>query len=324
MATHTLGIVSDIHYAGASEQARGDAYEYVGVANPVLRLLLRAYRGLIWMRHPLRQGHLLEQFLVHPEPLDVVVANGDYSCDSAFIGVSDGAALESARECLGRLRARFGDRVHALMGDHELGKFSFVGGRGGLRLESYHRAVEELGVRPFWRMEMGRYTLVGVASSLLALPLARAEILPQEAGEWDRLRGEHLLEIDRAVGSIGPGQRVLLFCHDPSALPFLWRETRVRNLLPQVEQTVVGHLHSPWILRLSGWLRGMPVLRGVGHTARRLSEALREARVWEPFRVRLCPSLAGIELLKDGGYYTVELDADGRRAARFALHRVRR
>jgi hypothetical protein len=40
--------------------------------------------------------------------------------------------------------------------------------------------------------------------------------------------------------------------------------------------------------------------------------------------VRLCPSLAGIELLKDGGYYTVELDEAAQRPAQFEFHRLKR
>jgi hypothetical protein len=55
-----------------------------------------------------------------------------------------------------------------------------------------------------------------------------------------------------------------------------------------------------------------------------MSAALNEACLWRPFNVRLCPSLAGIELLKDGGYFTVELDSDAQRPAQFTFHRLRR
>jgi hypothetical protein len=51
-----------------------------------------------------------------------------------------------------------------------------------------------------------------------------------------------------------------------------------------------------------------------------MSSALREARYWKPFQVMLCPSLAGIELLKDGGYYTVELEAEAAPPAEFHFH----
>jgi hypothetical protein len=40
--------------------------------------------------------------------------------------------------------------------------------------------------------------------------------------------------------------------------------------------------------------------------------------------VRLCPSLAGIELLNDGGYYTAELDAEAKKPIQFQFHRLRR
>jgi len=68
----------------------------------------------------------------------------------------------------------------------------------------------------------------------------------------------------------------------------------------------------------------MPQIHFLGHTARRLSTALGKAREWKPFNVRLCPSLAGIELLKDGGYYTAVLNAEGGTRAAFELHRLPR
>jgi hypothetical protein len=116
----------------------------------------------------------------------------------------------------------------------------------------------------------------------------------------------------------------LLFCHDPTALPFLWREEAVRRRLPQIEQTIVGHLHSNLILWKARLLAGMPSIRFLGHSVKRMSMALREARYWKPFRVRLCPALAGIELLKDGGFLTAELDADAHCPARFQFHRLGR
>ena len=83
-------------------------------------------------------------------PVDGVIGNGDYSCDSAFIGVSDDAACQSAEECLAKLRAKFGGTFRATIGDHELGKFSLLGARGGMRLASYHRTCNELALEPFW------------------------------------------------------------------------------------------------------------------------------------------------------------------------------
>jgi hypothetical protein len=322
--TCTLGIVSDIHYAGAAEQARGNDYEFRDIHNPLLRTALRCHRRFVWLREPLGQNHLLDEFLERAGALDYLVANGDYSCNTAFIGVSDEAACQSARECLEKLRQKFGPGMQATFGDHELGKLSFVGGRGGMRLESWRRARQELGLAPFWRVEMGGYVLIGVVSSLIALPVFEPDTLREERAEWSRLRAEHLAEIRRAFGGLDPGQRVLLFCHDPSALPFLAGEETVRAKLPQIEQTIIGHLHSNLIFRQSQLLAGMPTIGFLGHTMKRLSTALRAARDWRPFKVRLCPSLAGIELLKDGGYYTAELDLEARRPARFQLHRLAR
>ncbi len=322
--TRTLGILSDIHYASAPEQARGDDYEYRDLRNPLQRVLLMLSRRFIWQRRPLRQNHLLDAFLREAGPLDLVVANGDYSCDSRFVGVSDDAACQSARECLALLRQRFGPSLRATLGDHELGKVSFFGMRGGMRLASWERATRELELAPFWQTTLGNYVLMGVVSSLLALPLFEADTLPEERPEWERLRAGHIAEIRRAFAALQPGQRVLLFCHDPSALPFLLREEPVQSRLPQIEHTIVGHLHSQVVLRQSRLLAGMPSLPFLGHTAGRYTAALRQARLWRPFRVRLCPSLAGLELLKDGGFYTVQLDCQGARPARFHFHRLSR
>ena len=68
----------------------------------------------------------------------------------------------------------------------------------------------------------------------------------------------------------------------------------------------------------------MPVIRFLGHSPEKLSAALNEARHWRPFNVRLCPSLAGIELLKDGGYFTVTLDDEAKHPAQFQFHPLNR
>jgi hypothetical protein len=319
-----IAILSDIHYACAAEQARGDDYEYRDVSNPLVRLAYRAYRTSIWLRHPLRQSHLLDQFITRVGAPDYVIANGDYSCNSGFVGVSDDAACQSARECLEKLRSRFAPNFQAVFGDHELGKVSLLGGRGGMRLASWHRACRDLTLQPLWSVELGRYVLMGITSSLVALPVYEPDTLEAELPEWRRLREQHLSDIRGKFNALQAGQRVLLFCHDPTALPFLWREEAVRNRLPQIEQTVIGHLHTNLVLRKSRMLAGMPRISFLGHTARRMTTALNEARRWRPFRVRLCPSLAGVELLKDGGFCTADLDLSGDRPAHFQFHPIKR
>lgn len=318
----TLAILSDIHYASAAEQARGNDYEFRDIANPISRILLKAFRYFVWLRYPLKRNDLFETFLEQSGTAQYVIANGDYSCDTASVGVSDDAACQSARECLDKLRAKFGVGLLANIGDHELGKYSLVGARGGMRLASYHRARRELGLEPFWKLRLGHYVLMGLVSSLVALPAFEPETLPEERAEWERLRQLHLAEIRAAFSTLESEERVLLFCHDPTALPFLWREETVRRRLPQIEQTVIGHLHSNLILWKSRVLAGMPAIGFLGLPAKRISAALRDARYWKPFRARLCPALAGIELLKDGGYYMADLDLEARYPVCFHFHRL--
>jgi len=322
--TYNLAILSDLHYAGPAERARGDDYEHRDIANPLLRQAFHAYRHFIWMRHPLRHAGQLDRFLAKVGAVDFVIANGDYSCSSGFIGLADDAALESARECIGKLRAKFGDRLRLTFGDHELGKLSFIGDRGGMRLASWRRSVAELGIEPHWKLDLGRYLLLGVVSTLIALPLFGADMLPEERTAWEKLRAQHLEEIRTTFAALDPDRRVLLFCHDPTALPFLWREAAVRAKLPQIEQTIIGHLHSNLYFWKSKLLAGMPVIRWLGHSPEKLSAALNEARHWRPFNVRLCPSLAGIELLKDGGYFRATLDDEAKHPAQFQFHPLRR
>ncbi|HWQ93630.1 MAG TPA: hypothetical protein VN673_18355 [Clostridia bacterium] len=324
MASTTIAIVSDIHYACEAEQARGEDYEYQGLHNPLLRLLLRFHRHHIWLRQPLQHNHLLDAFLNRTESAEYCIANGDYTCNTGFAGVSDAAACESVRQCLSRLRARFGDKFRATFGDHELGKVSLCGNQGRMCLTSWQCACNDLGLEPFWRLDLGVYTLIGVVSSLIALPVFEPDTVPEERPRWAALREEHMHRIRDAFAGLAPEQRVLLFCHDPTALPFLWREEAVRQRLGQIEQTTIGHLHSSLIFNQARLLSGMPRITFLGHTAKKLSSALREARLWRPFKVKLCPSLAGIELLKDGGFCTMQLDPSGAAPGQFGVHRIAR
>jgi hypothetical protein len=322
--TFALAILSDIHYASAAEQVAGDDYEYRPIRNFLLRWVVRLYRHHIWMRYPLRQNAQLDRFLADVGPVDYVIANGDHVCDTAASGVSDDAVRQSAQECLGKLRRQFGDKLIAGFGDHELGKLALFDTRGGMRLASWERAMGELGLRAFWKIELGNYVLIGVVSSLIALPVFAPDVLPKECPAWEKLREQHFAEIRAAFIALQPQQRVLFFCHDPTALPFLWRDDVVRGKLPQIEQTIIGHLHSNLFLLKSRLFGGLPVIRFLGHSIQRMTTGLNEARLWRHFHVRLCPSLAGIELLKDGGYLTVKLDGNAQTPARFQFHRLRR
>ncbi len=319
----TLAVLSDIHYAGATERTAGDDYETRVIENPILRFALRKYRDLVWLRYPLRHNDKLDRFIAECPPVDYVVANGDYAANVAALGLCDDAAAESARECLGKLRAKFGGKLLCNYGDHELGKLRMLGSRGGLRIASWRRCTGELGLQPFWCIELGNYVLMNCVSTLVALPVFGPDMLAEEKAGWENLRSQHLDEIRSAFAALRPSQRVLLFCHDPTALPFLWRDEFIRPRLAQVEQTIIGHLHSNLCLRTSRILSGMPVIPWLGHSAHRMTTALREARIWKHFRVRLCPSLAGIQLLKDGGFFVLRLNDEPTQPAEFQFHHIR-
>jgi len=316
-----LVVVSDIHYAGAAERAR-IGFEHRAVPDLPTRLLLRAYRKFVWLEEPTAHAHMLDTFLGRAGEPDLVVANGDFSCDSAFVGVSDDAARASAAECLAKLRSRFGSRFAATIGDHELGKTSLAGNRGGMRLASWHHAVGELGLEPLWTREAGRHVLIGLTSTLIGLPVFQRDMLEAELAGWQRLREEHLDAVRRVFDSVPRDRRIILFCHDPTALPFLHDEPAVRARLPQFEQTIIGHMHSEFFMWQSRVLAGMPVVGFCGKSIRRYSVALNRARLWRPFRVKLCPSLTGIQLFKDGGFLEAELPPRDGDPVKFRLHRL--
>lgn len=313
--TRTLLVVADIHYAGPSETARGwPEAEFARTLTS--KAIVSAFRHFVWRRDPFAHNYLLDRFLDRVGSEDSVVALGDYSCDTGFVGVADPAAFESTELCLGLLRQGCRGRLDLVIGDHELGKMSVVGHCGGLRHESFVRAERELGLPPFWKREMGRYILIGITSSLVALPVYLVETLPEERNKWTAARDAHLEIIRRAFRNLAPEQKVIFFCHDPTALPFLHQEPEIRSKLAQIEVTLLGHLHSPLILRVGSRLAGIPELRFLGSGVRRMSAALRKARCWRAFHVRVCPALAGIQLLKDGGYLCLDLDPEGQRPLR--------
>lgn len=315
-------ICSDIHYASEAEQQRRN-YELNIITNPLQRMVVHAYRHFLWLRNPFAHNALLQRVLNPPAEPDWAVANGDYSCDSAFIGVADDAARQSASECLGQLRARFKDRFFAVFGDHELGKISLCGGQGGLRLKSLRVAQQELSLEPIWTHRIGRYVLVGITSSLAAMQVYVAEALPQERAQWEEISRQHLHSINAAFNTVRGDDRILLFCHDPTALPFLLELPGVQSRLHQIERTVIGHLHSTVIYKQSRLLSGVPRVTFCGAAVRRMSSALAKAKSWKKFNVLLCPSLSGLQLTRKGGYYMAELDPDAQYPGKFELQVIK-
>lgn len=310
-----LLVISDLHHACAAEQARR-GHESRAIGNPLLRGAARAWRRFVWLNDPFAHNHRLDQILAANLDPDLVVANGDFSLDTAFVGVSDEAARQSAAEVLERLRSAYGDRLHATIGDHELGKQSLFGGAGGPRWASVGHCLGELALRPCWRLDMGRHVLLGTTSTALAWPVFEAEARPEERPDWRRFHAEQLAAVAEHFQNLTPEQRVLLFVHDPTALPFLWQLEAVRKRLSQVEHTLIGHLHTRAVLRAAQLLAGVPRVGFLGVTVRRLTTALREARCWREFKVTLCPSPTGCELFKDGGWLEMEMQPDGMQPAR--------
>src|SRR5437764_366614 len=134
-------------------------------------------------------------------PFDVRRWMFDVGCSSGFMGRGQGegrCCFQLARldcnEALGDTTPAPG-RHDVPIGDHELGKMSLFGGKGGFRLASWRRATTELALQPFWRTEIGNYVLIGLTSSLLAFPVYEPEALLEERKDWAALREAHLVEV---------------------------------------------------------------------------------------------------------------------------------
>jgi predicted MPP superfamily phosphohydrolase len=307
-----IAVLSDIHYASDAEKMRGE-YELRTAKNRFQKTFLKLFRHFVWKKDPFAHNHDLENFIKRCNEVDLVVALGDYSCDSGFIGVVDDATFTSAKECLEQLRSKFGNKFLGVIGDHELGKMSLVGGKGGLRISSYYRAVQELKLEPVWILRKFDFVFIGVASTLAALKVYEAEVLDTEKQAWSEAREAFLEKLNYVFSSLTENDRIILFCHDPTAIPWLASEPELAKRLSQIELTLIGHLHSELVFLTSKILAGIPTIRFLGNSIRRMTHALNEARVWKKFNTYLCPALSGIELLKNPAYLELILYHDRRR-----------
>lgn len=264
-----LAVISDLHVMGPGEHAQSlESVSFLGHGLPrwrgQLRRGLNGFRNQFWHSDAdSRQAcfHRALEKLAEYQP-DWVVVNGDYGGDHRGVGLSDDHTFESVSLVLDIVRAEFPGRVLLVFGDHDIGKYSTIHRHGGIRLKSLARGEEDLGISSFWDRRLEGVRLVGVNSSLLSLHLFLPEALPEEIGEWERRRRRHLKQIRETFGGLPAGERVILFCHDPSALAELDKLPEVRRRLAQVEMTVVGHLHAPGLLRVHRMMRHLPAHPG--------------------------------------------------------------
>lgn len=324
-----LAVISDIHVLGPAELALANAsYEDLGSEPHALKRRWR--RGLYRVRRRLWNGHLEWRHTAFLRALDEVdafrpewvIANGDYGGDFGGVGLSHTATFDSAALVIDQIRRRFPDRSRFVFGDHDLGKYSTVLREGGIRLSSLEAGEQHLGIPSFWHEVDEGYHLIGVNSSLFTLDLFLPEALAEEVPEWQRRRTTHIEQVTGAFEALPSGVRVILFCHDPSALTALAQIPSVRARLGQVALTVIGHLHSPSLLafarygsRLSKWKPRYPV-------ARIVASGLEGVRTWALFNPVVCPSTFGTGHHVAGGLLLLEGGAGGRiDVRRLRVHR---
>ena len=314
-----IAVISDMHVLGPGEAQRSHRIAHdLGARHSFLarkwnRALLRVRRRL-WNWHPeFREAVFLRALDVIAEfRPDWIVANGDYGGDSSGVGLSDDESFESVRRVLDLMRSTFPDHCRFVFGDHELGKHSTELRRGGIRYESLQRGETALGLRIFWHEQDGAFHLIGLASTLLTLDLFLPEALPGEIPRWLERREELIGRLRETCAALPSDARILLFLHDPSALGALEEIPEVRARLPQIERTVLGHLHAPGLLPLVGLLARLPRLNPRYPVARIIAHGARGAHRWPAFRPVVCPAVFGAGHHFSGGLLFLETDAGGR------------
>lgn len=314
-----LAVISDIHVLGPSElKAARDAHDRAHNGLPPWRrrwrkglhnVRSRFWNGRLELREPAFR-HALARLLEY-DP-DWVICNGDFGGDYGGTGLSNDATFDSAGAAVRLMRDLFNGSCRFVFGDHDLGKYSTMLREGGIRINSLERGEKALGIPSFWHVVDEDYHLIGVNSSLCTLDLFLPEALTHEVPEWERRRAEHIELISHAFDGLPRHARVILFCHDPSALTALAQVPVVQRRLGHIELTVVGHYHNPGLLKLvklaqrttRNWNPRYPV-------ARIIARGLQGMDVWRQFKPVVCPSTFGTGHHMAGGLLLIEKDAGG-------------
>jgi hypothetical protein len=319
-----LAVLSDFHVLGPGELEKSEhAHQQLGVGlDPIRRTWRRGLyrvRRRLWNTHPeLRHAAFLKAVTEIDEyDPEWIIANGDYGGDTGGIGLSDAHTFESVSGVVDMLRERFEKRIRFIFGDHDLGKYSTVLREGGIRLESLELGEKKLGIPSFWHEIDDDIHLIGINSSLFTLDLFLPEALVDEIPEWRRRRDEHIAQVSHAFDGLPKNARVLLFCHDPSALAALSQVPVVIGRLSHIEMTVIGHLHAPGLLKLAKfvptrakkWRPKYPVARILAHS-------LEGVQSWKMFKPVACPSTFGAGHHMHGGVLFIEKDERGKLVAR--------
>lgn len=323
-----LAVISDIHVLGPGEHERDrEVVAGLGAGRGWLRTgwrhLLHRARRRFWNWHPESRQDCFFKALediqaYHP---DWVIANGDYGGDAGGVGLSDEATYESAAGVITLIREIFPERCHFIFGDHDIGKYSTAMQQGGIRLASLDLGEQRLGIRSFWHERVDDMDVIGVNSSLITLDHFLPEALTDEIPEWKRRKAEHERVVTEAFASLSADARVILCCHDPSALGVLVQNPVIEQRLPQLELTVLGHLHEPRLLYLAQNMPLLPNWKPKYPVARIISEGIRSAHVWARFNPIVCPSPFGTGHHLSGGVLFIEKDSTGRITAR--RHRIK-
>lgn len=323
-----LAVISDIHVLGPGEHERdrelvADIGRHYGLPRRLWRRFLHGARGRFWNWRPeSRRACFLKALedmqAYHP---DWVIANGDYGGDAEGVGLSHDTTYESAAGVITLMREIFPDRCHFIFGDHDIGKYSTNMRQGGIRLASLDVGEQLLGIRSFWHEQVEDFQLVGVNSSLITLDHFLPEALTEEIPEWKRRRDEHERLVTETFAALPDDARVILFCHDPSALGLLINQPVINDKKRHIELTVLGHLHEPRLLKLIQRLPKLPEWKPRYPVARIISEGIRNAKTWSHFNPIVCPSPFGTGHHLSGGLLYIEKNADHKPIAR--RHRIK-
>lgn len=301
-------IFSDVHYAGPAETRRGLSEDKIK-APLYQKAFVSLYRNFLWLADPVFHAKRIHPLITRINKLspDEIIYLGDLSMDTGFVGISDHASFESAEEFINLCHSELSSPIRWVMGDHELGKTSIIGKIGGPRFESMSKWTDALNMPIHWSSKWNHWKLICLCSTLAAYPVYSPEFLPSELKAWEAARQNHLSWIKDTFGNISKEERVIIFCHDPSALGYVSEIKEVREKMSQIAVTWVGHMHTSAVAQAAQILSGVPEVCSFGHSIRRFTVALNRAKIWRDFNMKLCPSPSGSELFRDGGFYEMTL-----------------
>lgn len=201
---------------------------------------LRAFDAWALQRLDWRSQGNLRQVLSKAAGIDVILCGGDATPGEDEEGMVSDAALEQYRRFRELVEQYWRGPVVAAWGNHDVGYHYLRPRIGGPSYESIRNAERLIGP-PYQRLQVGRWTLLIVASELLAAATKSAHA-PASFQQFLAARAQAQKAWIRA--ELEAAERVVFVDHDPrNFLQHVWPLVTAANCESKVRLTLVGHVH---------------------------------------------------------------------------------